>query len=111
MDADYSDQNPALGELYAAHLDQIKSRHDRALEQAGASHAVIYSGQPKRMFLDDNDYPFKANPHFVSWAPLTRLPYSYIVYTPGQVPILARRARRAGRLLDTAFRCSHRPCH
>ena len=88
MDADFSDQNPALGELYAAHLDEIKSRHDRALEQAGASHAVIYSGQPKRMFLDDNDYPFKANPHFVSWAPLTRLPYSYIVYTPGKVPIL-----------------------
>jgi Xaa-Pro dipeptidase len=40
------------------------------------------------MFLDDNDYPFKANPHFVSWVPLTKLPYSYIIYTPGETPIL-----------------------
>ena len=32
--------------------------------------------------------PFKPNPHFVSWAPLTRLPFSYIVYTPGAAPVL-----------------------
>jgi Xaa-Pro dipeptidase len=88
MDADYSDKNPALGALYGEHLDEIRSRHDAALERAGASHAVIYSGNPKRMFLDDNDYPFKANPHFVSWVPLTKLPYSYIIYTPGETPIL-----------------------
>lgn len=88
MNADYSDRNPALGALYGAHLDEIRMRHDRALEQAGASHAVIFSGQPQRMFLDDNDYPFKANPHFVGWVPLTDLPFSYIVYTPGEVPVL-----------------------
>jgi Xaa-Pro dipeptidase len=88
MNADFSDRNPALGALYGAHLDEIKERHDRALERAGASHVVIYSGNPKRMFLDDNDYPFKANPHFVHWAPLTALPSSYIVYAPGETPIL-----------------------
>ena len=77
-----------LGALYGAHLDTIRERHDRALERAGASHVVIYSGNPKRMFLDDNDYPFKANPHFVHWAPLTALPFSYIVYTPGETPVL-----------------------
>ena len=60
----------------------------QALERAGASHVVVYSGNPKRMFLDDNDYPFKANPHFVHWAPLTALPFSYIVYTPGETPVL-----------------------
>ncbi|MDH3491722.1 MAG: Xaa-Pro dipeptidase, partial [Gammaproteobacteria bacterium] len=58
------------------------------LEQAGASHAIIYSGNPKAAFLDDSYYPFKANPHFVSWAPLTNLPFSYIVYTPGEKPVL-----------------------
>ena len=77
-----------LGARYGAHLDTIRERHDRALERAGASHVVIYSGNPKRMFLDDNDYPFKANPHFVHWAPLTALPFSYIVYTPGETPVL-----------------------
>ena len=88
MNADFSDRNPMLGALYGAHLDTIRERHDRALERAGASHVVIYSGNPKRMFLDDNDYPFKANPHFVHWAPLTALPFSYIVYTPGESPVL-----------------------
>jgi len=88
MCTDYTDKNASLGALYASHLQAVTRRHDHALEQAGASHAVIYSGNPKVAFLDDNNYPFKANPHFVSWVPLTRLPYSYIVYTPGETPVL-----------------------
>jgi len=88
MNIDYSDKNPALGELYAEHVDIIASRHDHALEQAGASHAVVFSGNPRIAFLDDYQMPYKANPHFVNWAPLTRLPFSYIVYTPGETPIL-----------------------
>ena len=88
MTDDYTDSNTALGALYAEHLEAVTARHDRALEKAGASHAVIFSGSPKPAFLDDNYYPFKANPHFVSWAPLTNLPFSYIVYTPGETPRL-----------------------
>jgi Xaa-Pro dipeptidase len=88
MNTDYTDRNPTLGALYGSHLETIKSRHDYALEQAGASHAVIYSGNPKVAFLDDYHHPFKANPHFVGWAPMTALPYSYIVYTPGETPVL-----------------------
>lgn len=88
MNANYSDDNPALGALYGTHLDTVKARHDHALEQAGASHVVIFSGAPKLAFLDDYCHPFKANPHFVGWAPLTALPFSYIVYTPGETPIL-----------------------
>jgi Xaa-Pro dipeptidase len=88
MSNDYSDKNPSLGTLYMTHLQAVMARHDHALEQAGASHAIIYSGNPKVAFLDDNYYPFKANPHFLSWAPLTTLPFSYIVYTPGETPIL-----------------------
>lgn len=78
MSNDYSDNNPLLGALYEDHLRIVMARHDRALEKAGASHAVIFSGHPKTMFLDDNNYPFKANPHFVSWVPLTALPLSLI---------------------------------
>ena len=88
MTKDFSDKNPALGALYGGHLQTVTSRHDHALEKAGASHAVIYSGNPKLAFLDDYYHPFKANPHFVSWAPLTALPFSYVVYTPGHTPIL-----------------------
>jgi Xaa-Pro dipeptidase len=64
------------------------ARHDHALEEAGASRAVIYSGNAKLTFLDDYSHPFKANPHFVNWAPLTALPFSYVVYTPGEAPVL-----------------------
>ena len=34
----------SLRELYPAHLQTIKSRHERALERAGAGHAIIFSG-------------------------------------------------------------------
>jgi len=88
MNIDYSDKNPALGALYAEHIEIIAARHDHALEEAGASHAVIYSGNPRIAFFDDYQMPFKPNPHFINWAPLTRLPFSYIVYTPGETPLL-----------------------
>ncbi len=88
MDDAYSNKNPALGALYAEHIDTMCARHDHALEQAGAGHAVIFSGNPTLAFLDDYQMPFKPNPHFVSWAPLTNLPFSYIIYTPGETPVL-----------------------
>ncbi len=77
-----------LGELYPAHIEAIKARHDRALEKAGAGHAIIFSGAPKLVFLDDYCYPFKANPHFVGWLPLTATPFCYLIHTPGEVPVL-----------------------
>lgn len=88
MNADYTDKNPELAALYTAHLETLKQRHDHALSSSGANHAVIFSGAPKFAFLDDMPYPFKANPHFVSWVPLTDLPLSFIVYTPGEKPVL-----------------------
>jgi len=88
MSIDYSDKNPNLGSLYAAHVTDLCARHDHALENSGAAHAVIFSGCPKTVFLDDQQYPFNANAHFLSWAPLPSLPLSYIVYTPGEQPRL-----------------------
>ena len=88
MKLDFSDRNATLAELYPAHTEMMRRRHDHALEQAGANHAVIFSGAPRYAFLDDYAYAFRANPHFVSWAPLTQLPLSYIVYTPGETPVL-----------------------
>ena len=77
-----------LGGLYPAHVQTIKARHDRALDKAGAGHAVIFSGAPKLVFLDDYHYPFKANPHFTGWLPLTHTPFCYLVHTPDQTPVL-----------------------
>jgi len=88
MSDDYSDKNLDLGKLYPAHADVMSARHDHALENSGAAHVVIFSGSPKTVFLDDYPYPFKANAHFLAWAPLVQLPLSYIVYTPGKKPQL-----------------------
>ncbi len=85
--AAWADQ-AALGAAYWDHVESQMTRHDRALERAGAAHVVIFSGAPKLKFLDDNYYPFQANPHFVSWLPLTDMPYCYLVYTPGETPVL-----------------------
>ena len=83
----YADE-AVLADLYPDHISTLKERHDRALERAGASHAVIFSGAPRYAFLDDNDYPFRPNPHFVSWLPLLKAPLSYLVHTPGETPLL-----------------------
>ena len=78
----------ALAELYPDHVEILKARYDRALERAGAGHAVVFSGAPLPVFLDDYNFPYKANPHFVSWLPLTDTPYCYVIYTPGDRPVL-----------------------
>lgn len=88
MGDDYSDKNRDLGKLYPAHIETLCARHDHALDNSGAAHAVIFSGSPKTVFLDDYPYPFKANAHFLGWVPLVQLPLSYLVYTPGEKPRL-----------------------
>ena len=77
-----------LAALYPGHLEVLRERHDRALERAGAAHLVIHAGAQKAAFLDDYVYPFKPNPHFVGWLPLPETPGSWLVYTPGQRPVL-----------------------
>ena len=78
----------ALATHYRTHIKQLMARHDRALERAGAGHAVIFSGAPHPVFLDDYHYPFKTNPHFASWLPLIAVPFCYLTYTPGEKPVL-----------------------
>ena len=88
MEAENYVSQETLADLYPAHVETLKRRHDKALERAGASHVVIFSGAPRGVFLDDYNYPFKANPHFVSWLPLTHTPFCYLIYTPGEMPVL-----------------------
>jgi Xaa-Pro dipeptidase len=78
----------ALAALFPGHVSTVEARYSRALERAGAGHAVVFSGAPLPVFLDDYHYPFKANAHFVSWLPLTNTPFCYVIYTPGDRPVL-----------------------
>ena len=76
-----------LAPLYTQHLTTLRERADKALALGNFDHLVIASGTPLRKFLDDQDYPFVANPHFRHWLPLN-IPGSWIVYTPGHKPKL-----------------------
>lgn len=77
-----------LSALYPAHLAEIEKRSADALAAAGRDTLAIAAGLPHGWFLDDQDYPFKANPHFLHWLPLTEVPGSWLVYTPGRKPKL-----------------------
>jgi Xaa-Pro dipeptidase len=74
---------------YRDHLAVLTARADAALQRGGFEHLIIASGIEKYLFLDDMPYPFKPNPHFKHWLPLTRHPNSWIAYTPGKTPVLA----------------------
>ena len=72
--------------LYADHLATMKRGADEALARGGFDHLVVPSGTQHWQVFDDRDYPYAVNPQFKAWLPLTRLPYSWLVYTPGKRP-------------------------
>ncbi|MFK8054386.1 MAG: Xaa-Pro dipeptidase [Woeseiaceae bacterium] len=74
--------------LYDQHLDYVRSAFDAAMDRAGADTVVIFSGALRYHFLDDSSYPFRSNPHFMYWLPVTDLPSSYVVYRRDQKPVL-----------------------
>ncbi|PKM15694.1 MAG: Xaa-Pro dipeptidase [Gammaproteobacteria bacterium HGW-Gammaproteobacteria-2] len=75
--------------LYANHLHNVKGCAESALAAAGFDHLLIASGVEKYAFLDDRPYPFRCNPHFKAWLPLTRHPHCWLAFTPGERPKLA----------------------
>jgi Xaa-Pro dipeptidase len=77
-----------LSALYPAHLAEVGKRSADALAACGRDTLVVAAGMPHGWFLDDQDYPFKANPHFLHWLPLTDAPGSWVIYTPGAKPKL-----------------------
>ncbi len=77
-----------LATLYRAHITVLKLRHDRAMEATRFDHVVIFAGALHYAFLDDNYYPFRTNPHFKWWVPITDNPHCMLIYTPGVKPKL-----------------------
>ncbi|KAB7762863.1 Xaa-Pro dipeptidase [Xanthomonas maliensis] len=77
---------PSLSTLYADHLRSLSARADQALQRGGFDHLVVPSGSLHYQVFDDRDYPYAVNPQFKAWLPLTRVPHSWLIYTPGQRP-------------------------
>jgi Xaa-Pro dipeptidase len=78
----------SLDQLYFQHLNTQMQRADRALAAAGFDALVIHAGRPPIQFLDDQDYPYKVNPHFKAWVPISDNPGCLLVYSPGAKPRL-----------------------
>ena len=81
-----TDSSPAS--LYARHVEVLQARTAVALERGGFEHLVVPSGTLHYHVFDDRDYPYAVNPQFKAWVPLTRMPGSWLVATPGQRPKL-----------------------
>jgi Xaa-Pro dipeptidase len=75
-------------QLYASHIAELQRRYTTALENARLDAVLIAAGQPGPVFLDDQHLPFKANPHFVQWAPLLQHPDSLLSLRAGEPPEL-----------------------
>ena len=68
-----------LGSFFAAHIAILQSRVAEALKLQAFDALIIHSGQLKKAFLDDQTYPFKANPHFKHWLPVFDNPNCWLV--------------------------------
>jgi Xaa-Pro dipeptidase len=73
---------------YGPHLAIMDQRLGEALQASGLDGAVVFAGDEKMFFRDDHGYPFKAEPYFKAWVPLTQAPGSFLRLVPGQRPML-----------------------
>ena len=72
-----------VDELYKPHLDLLAQRTAQSLAACQFDALVVHAGSPPTQFLDDQDYPFKVNPQFKTWVPITDNPRCILVFKPG----------------------------
>jgi Xaa-Pro dipeptidase len=75
-------------DLYAAHVVFTQKRWEQALENEGFDTVVVHAGTPMVSFLDDHEYPFRPNRHFLAWLPLTQHHDSVLIVRAGRKPVL-----------------------
>jgi Xaa-Pro dipeptidase len=80
--------NARLASEYGAHLAILDQRLDEALRATGFDGAVIFAGDERVVFRDDQTYPFRVEPYFKAWVPLTQAAGSFLRLVPGQRPML-----------------------
>ena len=79
---------PNYRSYYAAHVAEMQTRWERALEAESFMAMLVHSGTPMYSFLDDYEYAFRPNPHFLAWLPLTHHADCALLIVPGQRPTL-----------------------
>lgn len=75
--------------LFFQHIERLQAVAVEQLEKHGYDGLLVGSGQLHRRFLDDNNYPYRANPHFLHWLPfLAQHPHCWLLIKPGCKPQL-----------------------
>ena len=69
----------SLAAQYKAHLETLQERARNVLERTKLDALLIHSGELFNVFLDDHPYPFKVNPQFKSWVPVTQVPNCWLL--------------------------------
>lgn len=80
--------NTSLNQLYLAHVAELQVRAKNVLRREGLDGLVIHSGKELKAFLDDISYPFKCNPHFKHWLPLTDVTNCWLIINGEDKPRL-----------------------
>ena len=88
----------SLASLYKNHIVTLQERTRDVLARFKLDALLIHSGELMNTFLDDHAYPFKVNPQFKAWVPVTQVPNcwhlragSYLVSNPNPVEQLLLR--------------------
>jgi len=77
-----------MKELYSNHLSKVLNTFDNLMDKYQYDEVVLYSGEAKVVYLDDNRYPYKVYINFKYFAPVLNNPNSFIIYKKGQKPKL-----------------------
>ncbi len=74
--------------LYQEHLSNVLNTFDKLMQKYEYEQTIIYSGEAKTIYLDDNKYPYKVYTNFKYFAPILNNPHSFIIYKIGEKPKL-----------------------
>lgn len=77
-----------MKDLYKKHLSKVLSTFDSLMQEYNYDQTIIYSGEAKVIYLDDNRYPYKVNCNFKYFTPVLNNPNSFIIYKSGNKPQL-----------------------
>ncbi|MGE9553183.1 Xaa-Pro dipeptidase [Erwinia amylovora] len=68
----------SLVNLYQDHIKTLQARTQQVLARFKLEGMLIHSGELLTVFLDDHHYPFKVNPQFKAWVPVTSVPNCWL---------------------------------
>ncbi|WP_017345691.1 Xaa-Pro dipeptidase [Pantoea sp. A4] len=68
----------SLKTLYRGHIATLQQRAQQVLARFKLDAMLIHSGELQNVFLDDHAYPFKVNPQFKAWVPVTQVPNCWL---------------------------------